>query len=198
MFNPEEYTVSVRRETIDGDVYYVARVKELPDVKEYAESLEHALALAHETIKVTQEMFLDDGMDFPAPEEIDASMGMTGRLTLRMPKSLHYKVVEKAEQEGVSLNQYVVSILTAEITKRNMVDAVSASVDSYLGELSRLTSAMALNTQGIISIQPDGRQFRQNKTILYEAQPKKPESAWHEWVHTHTRVIVNANKRVPI
>ncbi|MNU99036.1 HicB family protein [compost metagenome] len=196
MFNPEEYTVSVRRETIDGDIYYVARVKELPDVKEYSESLEHALALAHETIKVTQEMFLDDGMDFPAPEEIDASMGMTGRLTLRMPKSLHYQVVEKAEQEGVSLNQYVVSILTAEITKRKMVDAISTSVDSYLGELSRLTSAMTLNAQSIIPIHPEGRQFRQTKTFSYEAQPKKREFTWHEFVNTS--VTVHRNKRVPI
>ncbi|WP_429021740.1 toxin-antitoxin system HicB family antitoxin [Aeromonas allosaccharophila] len=192
MFNPEEYTVSVRRETIDGDIYYVARVKELPDVKEYADNIEHAMALAYETIKVTQEMFLEDGIDFPAPEDMDSSSGMTGRLTLRMPKSLHYQVVEKAEQEGVSLNQYVVSILTAEITKRRVVDDISTSFGSYItSEISRL----AVATTNAHNISPQGKQFRQSQTVEYKALLKKREINFHELVSANVVVCGEVVKR---
>jgi len=32
---------------------------------------------------------------------------------MRMPKSLHRRLAETAEREGVSLNQYIVSLLSA-------------------------------------------------------------------------------------
>ncbi|HYX16626.1 MAG TPA: toxin-antitoxin system HicB family antitoxin [Nostoc sp.] len=34
-------------------------------------------------------------------------------ILLRMPKSLHRRLAENSEQEGVSLNQYIVSLLSA-------------------------------------------------------------------------------------
>jgi len=34
------------------------------------------------------------------------------RLTLRLPESLHHRLAEQANQEGVSLNQYVVCSLS--------------------------------------------------------------------------------------
>jgi len=37
----------------------------------------------------------------------------SGKLLVRMPKSLHRRLAETAEREGVSLNQYIVSLLSA-------------------------------------------------------------------------------------
>lgn len=34
-----------------------------------------------------------------------------GRLTLRMPASLHQRIVEQAEREGVSINQWIITKL---------------------------------------------------------------------------------------
>lgn len=36
----------------------------------------------------------------------------SGRLLLRMPKTLHQRLAEAAEKEGVSLNQYIVFLLS--------------------------------------------------------------------------------------
>ena len=35
-----------------------------------------------------------------------------GRILLRLPKSLHTKLVDKANEEGVSLNQFLVYLVT--------------------------------------------------------------------------------------
>jgi predicted HicB family RNase H-like nuclease len=36
---------------------------------------------------------------------------MSGKLTLRMPRSLHESVAEAAERDGVSINQWIVTKL---------------------------------------------------------------------------------------
>lgn len=60
-----EYTISVKIESIDGEKIYVARVDELPDVEEYADTRDMALTLALDTIRTTQKFFNEKGMSFP-------------------------------------------------------------------------------------------------------------------------------------
>ncbi|WP_371862799.1 toxin-antitoxin system HicB family antitoxin [Lentilactobacillus rapi] len=50
---------------------------------------------------------LKDGIEIPEP--VDESF--SGRITLRMPKSLHKELTVLAKEENVSLNQYVVALL---------------------------------------------------------------------------------------
>jgi hypothetical protein len=40
-----------------------------------------------------------------------------GRLTLRLPQSLHADIAAEAKREGVSLNQYIVFALTRQVAK---------------------------------------------------------------------------------
>ncbi|HCA3585733.1 TPA: hypothetical protein ACWV6C_004115 [Salmonella enterica subsp. enterica serovar Muenchen] len=60
-----EYTISVKIESIDGEKIYVARVDELPDVEEYADTRDMALTLALDTIRTTQKFFNEKDMSFP-------------------------------------------------------------------------------------------------------------------------------------
>ena len=39
----------------------------------------------------------------------------SGRLTLRMPASLHHEIAIAAAREGVSLNQFIFAVLAAEV-----------------------------------------------------------------------------------
>ncbi|EKK3319508.1 hypothetical protein PMI54_004857 [Salmonella enterica] len=63
-----EYTISVKIENIDGENIYVARVDELPDVEEYADTRDMALTLVLDTIRTTQKFFNEKGMSFPSPK----------------------------------------------------------------------------------------------------------------------------------
>ncbi len=112
MRDAEEYTISVRVELIDGERVYVARVDELPDVEEYADSYEFARELALDTIQTTQAYFSENGMRFPEPKNF-VNQDVSGRVTLRLPKSVHANCIVNAEKEGVSLNSYILTCITS-------------------------------------------------------------------------------------
>lgn len=112
MFNAEEYTISVRKERMDGDVYWVARVEELPDIMEFGDTREDAYNLAIDTLTVGQEMCLAEGTTFPSPKVFQES-NVSGRVTLRLPKSVHASCISYAEEEGVSLNSYILTCITS-------------------------------------------------------------------------------------
>jgi len=110
MIDPRAYTISIRRTLIDGYTCYEARVSELPDVIEYAEAYEDAYSLAIETIQATATIFQEKAKAMPAPKEVNDDF--SGRVTLRVPSSLHRSLSEAAEIENVSLNQYLVGVLS--------------------------------------------------------------------------------------
>ncbi|MBD9987931.1 type II toxin-antitoxin system HicB family antitoxin [Citrobacter portucalensis] len=112
MFNAEEYTISVRKERMDGDVYWVARVEELPDIMEFGDTREDAYNLAIDTLTVGQEMCLAEGTAFPAPK-VFQEPNVSGRITLRLPKSVHANCIRRAEEEEVSLNSYILTCITS-------------------------------------------------------------------------------------
>jgi len=109
MIDPHAYNITIRRSDFEGEVLYEARVKELPDLVEYGESHEEAYDLAIDTIETAAEAFSDQGRAFP--QAIVPVEGYSGRVTLRLSRSLHRALAEIAEDEGVSLNQHLVNVL---------------------------------------------------------------------------------------
>lgn len=67
MVNPENCTVSIRRGRFEDEACFEARVQELPDVVEYADSYEEAYQLALDTIQTTAHIFAEQGKRMPAP-----------------------------------------------------------------------------------------------------------------------------------
>lgn len=110
--NPEHYRISVQRVHLDGEDLYEARVAELPDVREYADTADEARALALDTIESTQAIFRETGRPFPQPSDPTSELP-SGRVTLRLPRSLHGRVLEASEGDGVSLNTWIVSVLSS-------------------------------------------------------------------------------------
>jgi predicted HicB family RNase H-like nuclease len=108
--DPHAYNISVRRDTFDGEVLFEARVKELPDVAEYGETWQEAYELAVDTIETAALAFAEQGRPFP-PAQRPAN-DFSGRVTLRVPRSLHRALADAAEAEGVSLNAHLIGILT--------------------------------------------------------------------------------------
>lgn len=107
--NPHDYGITVRRTTEDGEPHFEARVRELPDVIEYADTAQEAYDLAIDTIETTAEALAEQGRDMPLPHPITDDY--SGRVTLRVPKTLHRALAMTAEEEGVSLNQHIVTVL---------------------------------------------------------------------------------------
>lgn len=106
----QAYNITVRRGVFEGETLYEARIKELPDLVEYAETHAEAYELAVDAIETTAEVMAERGRTMPAPSE--PADEYSGRVTLRIARSLHRALAEVAEDEGVSLNHYMVNVLT--------------------------------------------------------------------------------------
>lgn len=110
-FNPAEYQITIQYKDFDGEMFYEASVKELPTLFDYGDSYEEAYSLIIDSIRMAKEAFEEDNLEFPLPTKIKESE-FTGRLSLRIPKSLHKNLQEAADLNGVSLNQYATYILS--------------------------------------------------------------------------------------
>lgn len=108
--DPRAYNITVRRGEFEGELLYEARVKELPDLVEYAETSEDAYELAVDAIDTTATAMAERGVAMPTPME--PANDYSGRVTLRIARSLHRALAEAAEAESVSLNQHLVNVLT--------------------------------------------------------------------------------------
>lgn len=144
MFDPEMYTISVKKEVIDGETYYVARVLELKDVEEYGDSTVEAYALAIDTIVTSHEMFQEQGLSFPEPQSIDDRDNVSGRVTLRLPKSMHVKLNQEVKLEGVSLNTLIINIISEALGGRGLISNLNTSLKCLIDSLEPLNSSPAI------------------------------------------------------
>jgi antitoxin HicB len=95
------YTIEMRQEPEGG---WFVRVKELRGCMSDGDTPEEAATMIQEAMELWLEVALEDGVPIPEPRpESDYS----GKFVVRVPRSLHRELVETAEQEGVSLNQYI-------------------------------------------------------------------------------------------
>ena len=118
MIDPAKYIISIKKVFIDDEWLFRATVKELPHVAEYAESYGEAYDLALDAIETLSEMAQEAGREFPEP--LTEEEEFSGRITLRMPKSLHRKLADQAETEDVSLNHYLVTVLSYAANTANL------------------------------------------------------------------------------
>lgn len=92
----------------DPDGGYVAVFPDLPGCLTQGETLEEAVAMAEDARVGWIETEYELGHDIPLPSYPEE---YSGKFNVRIPKSLHRTLSKAAEREGVSLNQYVATLL---------------------------------------------------------------------------------------
>ena len=97
------YHIVIQHLNDESGSYYFATVKEFYGCMSHGKSYNEAFKNIHEAMEGWIETKLESG--FPVPGPIEDSQ-YSGKFILRIPKSLHAHLAMKAEQEGVSLNQY--------------------------------------------------------------------------------------------
>lgn len=135
MFDASLYNITVRKGNFDGEVFFEAKVKELPDVAEYAETYEEAYLLAIDTIETTAEALAEQGKVMPAP--ILENDDFSGRVTLRMPKSMHAALSSWSESEDISLNQLLVNCLAFNLGEQFGVARTIHSIKTSIGAMKQ-------------------------------------------------------------
>jgi antitoxin HicB len=98
------YTIEVYRDDSDGEVGYVARVAELPGCMTQADNFAELEEMIQDAMRAWIETAIENGQSIPEPQALDE---YSGKFVVRIPKSLHRQLAERASREGVSLNALV-------------------------------------------------------------------------------------------
>ena len=93
----------------DPDGGYVIVYPDLPGCLSQAETLDEIPAMAEDARVGWIETEYGEGRNIPEPSYQEYS----GKFNVRIPKSLHRALADAAAHDGVSLNQYVVMLLSS-------------------------------------------------------------------------------------
>ena len=91
---------------------FFARIKELEGCMTEGDTKEEVLELLEDAKRVWLEAALEDDLEIPLPESMRKEKDDSEEISLRLPKSLHRKLVEGAKKEGVNVNTYIVNLLS--------------------------------------------------------------------------------------
>ena len=107
-----QYSVVINEFYDDGDHIFSAEIKEMPGLIVYGDSLEEV----YEEIELAKEDWIDANIEWgreiaePIPDSLE---DYSGRLTLRLPRTLHRTLKNQSLIEGVSLNQTVIQLINS-------------------------------------------------------------------------------------
>ena len=110
----------------EEDKGYIATIPDLLGCSAFGNTEEEAL----KEVKIAQQLWLkaaqSENRHIPRPT---SEIGYGGKILLRTPKSLHQQLMEKAKEEGVSLNQFILYLLSQNVqaTKKARADKASRS-----------------------------------------------------------------------
>lgn len=88
---------------------FVISYPDLPGCITCGETIELAVANAVDAKKAWFEAALEEGIEIREPDSLDK---YSGQFKLRIPRSLHRRLAEHSQKEGISMNQYCVYLLS--------------------------------------------------------------------------------------
>jgi antitoxin HicB len=97
------YNINIQLIEDEGGKYFVANIVELPGCHADGETEAEAIASLKEAMELWLEVALEHNDNIPEPKTVN---DYSGKFLVRIPKTLHRQLSQKAEEEGISLNQY--------------------------------------------------------------------------------------------
>jgi antitoxin HicB len=101
-----KYPVTIEEAPEGG---YFIQIEDLPGCFAQGKTISEAYEMIEVARKMWLEVAYEDNQDIPLPRENEE---YSGKFNVRFPRSLHRKLDQMADREGVSLNQFLVSTLS--------------------------------------------------------------------------------------
>lgn len=102
-------TYSIRIVWSDEDAGYIATSPEFEDLSAFGATAQEAATQIESVVREAIDTYRDSGWPLPEPKRLHEH---SGQLRVRLPKSLHARLADEAEQDGVSLNTLIVTYLS--------------------------------------------------------------------------------------
>ena len=144
--------------TPDPSGVYVAQILEFPGCVAEGDSPHEA----YERLEAAAESWIDAmlrrGQKIPEPS-YDRIRDYSGKIALRLPRSLHRDAVRFAERENTSLNQFLVSSVSAAVGAMSLYEHVAKRLELVEPPASRLISRPNKRrlSARVVSSKPPGR-----------------------------------------
>jgi len=129
------YSILLHEVEDEGEKFWIAEVPELPGCKSHGSTVEEAVKSVEEAKKDWILDSLKEGEEVPTPVERDR---YSGRMLVRMSRSLHRSLALIADAENLSLNQLIVTMLAKEAGRLNVLNRVDNKVDSLLEKIDHV------------------------------------------------------------
>jgi predicted RNase H-like HicB family nuclease len=85
------------------------------------------------------------GQEIPPPS---ANQGYGGHIALRLPRSLHRQASHKAQRDGISLNQCLVTAIAAWVGADNLFERITRKVEMNFVQMTNYVQILALSSSG--------------------------------------------------
>lgn len=108
----ERYKVLISTIETDDGIEFLAEYREFIFCGGSGKTIQEAVDNAKENLEIYMEELIDMGKPIPDPIE---EFSYSGKFTVRLSKTLHKKVAESAEREGVSLNAFVTEAIAERV-----------------------------------------------------------------------------------
>ena len=132
------YPILIEKIYDEGELLFTASIKELPGLIVYGESLEEV----YDEIELAKADWIEANLEWgrKIKEPLENSLEeYSGKITLRLPKTLHRDVKERSEIEGVSLNQTIVQLINDGLFKQtqNVVEQLTEQFKDMTKKISQ-------------------------------------------------------------
>lgn len=109
-----DYPFTIRHLSKEDGGGYLIEFPDLPGCMSDGETIAEAIANGHDAVMCWVSAAKEANRSIPKPGELEKQ---SGKWVQRVPKSIHLRLVEKAEEEGVSLNTLVITLLAEALGK---------------------------------------------------------------------------------
>jgi antitoxin HicB len=110
-----DYPFTVRMLAQEEGGGFLIEFPDLPGCMSDGETLEEAIENGQDAMSCWLSAARESNKKIPKPGKFEPQ---SGKWVQRVPKSMHYRLVEQARQEGVSLNTLVVSMVSEALGRR--------------------------------------------------------------------------------
>ena len=122
-----KYRMEILQEEDGG---YFMKIPDLPGCMTFCEDFNQIQETMEDAKRTWLEMRIEGNLEIPEPK---GDRDFSGKFLLRLPKSLHRKLSSQAEEEGVSLNQHVLNLLSG----RSSVSQIISGIKNKIAEIDR-------------------------------------------------------------
>ncbi|TYS17103.1 toxin-antitoxin system HicB family antitoxin [Rossellomorea vietnamensis] len=109
-----DYSIVINKVKEDDHEYYFGKIAELEGCHTDADTVDELMEELEEVKEEYLKIKLEHNDTIPEPNEMPS-----GKIVLRMPKTLHWRLAGEAAQEGVSLNQYMIYKLSRSLDSKD-------------------------------------------------------------------------------